>query len=151
MTEFLGEYEVSVDNRGRLLLPAGIRKQIPEGFGEKFVVNRGFEKCVTIYTMDVWNVIHQKVNKLNSFKEDVRLFKRLFLNGACYADIDNADRILIPKQLMEHAGIVKEAVLTAQGDKLELWDKDTYYKHINENAGSYSSLANNMGNLFDGE
>jgi MraZ protein len=154
MTSFLGESEVAIDAKGRFLLPARIGKQIPDGLGEKFVMNRGFEKCITIYTMDVWSVIHDKVSKLNDFKEEVRRFKRLFLNGASIVELDSAGRMLVTKSLLEYAGITKEAVLTAQGNKLELWDKDSYYAYLQQNSPNFSDLSNNvaidMGNPFEG-
>ncbi len=148
MTSFFGESEVSLDVRGRFLLPAHIRKQIPEGLGGRFVINRGFEKCITIYTLDVWGVIHDWISRLNDFDDEERLFKRLFLNGAAEVETDTADRLLIPKAMMEYAGITKEAVLTPQGNKLELWDKVTYYEHIKQNAPSFSQLAKKIGNPF---
>jgi MraZ protein len=154
MTSFFGENEIAVDSKGRFLLPAKIAKQIAEGSGEKFVMNRGFEKCVTIYTMDVWNVIYSKVSKLNDFKEDVRKFKRLFLNGATIVELDTAGRLLVPKPLLEYAGIDREAVLTAQGSKLELWKKENYFGFIDNNSAGFSdlaeSVANDYGNPFDG-
>lgn len=148
MVNFLGEYEVAVDAKGRMLLPSGFRKQLAEGAGEKFVVNRGFEHCMTIYTMDVWNAIFEKVNRLNDFKPEVREFKRLFLNGATIVEVDSADRILLPKQLQEYAGIKKDAVLSAQGNKLELWDKDSYYNYLNQKSGGFSKLAESVANDF---
>jgi len=153
MTSFLGEYEVAFDAKGRFLLPSGFRKQLAEGAGDKFVINRGFENCITIYTMDVWNALSEKINKLNDFKPEVRQFKRLFLNGANIVEVDSADRLLLPKPLLEHAGIKKDAVLSAQGNKVELWDKDTYYNYLRQNAGSFSNLAEQVvgdsGNPFE--
>jgi MraZ protein len=155
MTSFLGESEVAMDAKGRFLLPASIRKQIPEGLGDKFVINRGFESCLTIYTMDVWNVIFDKVSRLNDFKPEVREFKRLFLNGASIVELDSADRMLVSKPLLEYAGIEikSDAVLAAQGNKLELWDKVTYYNYLKQNSGGFSKLAaqvaNDFGNPFD--
>jgi MraZ protein len=153
MTNFLGESELAMDSKGRFLLPAKISRQIPEGMGEKFVMNRGFEKCINIYTTDVWNVIYEKVSKLNDFKEEVRKFKRLFLNGASIVELDSTGRILVAKPLLEYAGITKDAVVTAQGNKMELWDKDTYYKYLEQNSGGFSqlaeSVANDFGNPFD--
>ena len=90
------------------------------------------ENCLTVYTIDTWNAVSEKINRLNDFKPNVREFKRLFLNGATIVEVDSADRILIPKQLQEYAGIKKDAVLSAQGNKLELWDKDTYYNYLRE-------------------
>jgi len=148
MTSFLGEYEVAIDAKGRFLLPSGFRKQLAEGTGEKFVINRGFENCLTIYPADTWNAISDKINKLNDFKPNVREFKRLFLNGATMVEVDNADRILLPKQLQEYAGIKKDAVLSAQGNKVELWDKDTYYNYLREHSGGFSKLAEEVANDF---
>ncbi len=148
MTSFLGEYEVAIDAKGRILMPAGLRKQLPEGLGKQFVMNRGFESCVTMYTMDVWSAISDKVNKLNDFKPNVREFKRLFLNGANIVETDTADRVLVPKQLLEYAGIKKDAVLSAQGNKLELWDKDTYYNYLAQRAGGFSKLAEDVAEDF---
>jgi MraZ protein len=148
MTSFLGEYEVAIDAKGRFLLPLGFRKQLAEGAGEKFVVNRGFENCLTIYTMGTWSAISEKINKLNDFKPNVREFKRLFLNGATMVEVDSADRILLPKQLQEYAGIKKDAVLSAQGNKVELWDKDTYYNYLREHSGGFSKLAEEVANDF---
>jgi MraZ protein len=148
MANFLGEYEVSVDAKGRFLLPSGFRKQIADGSGGKFVINRGIENCLTIYTLDTWNAISDKINKLNDFKPNVREFKRLFLNGATMVEIDNADRILLPKQLQEYAGIKKDAVMSAQGNKVELWDKDTYYNYLRDHAAGFSKLAEEVAGDF---
>ena len=148
MANFLGEYEVALDVRGRFLLPSGFRKQLAEGEGEKFVINRGFENCLTIYTLSFWNAITEKINKLNDFKPEVREFKRLFLNGANIVEPDSADRLLVVKSLMEYAGIKKDAVLSAQGNKLELWDKDTYYNYLRQHAGGFSKLAEDVANDF---
>jgi MraZ protein len=148
MASFLGEYEVAMDAKGRFLLPSGFRKQLPEGSGEKFVINRGFENCLSIYPMDTWNAISEKINRLNDFKPNVREFKRLFLNGATIVEVDSADRLLLPKPLQEYAGIKKDAVLSAQGNKLELWDKDTYYNYLRQHAGGFSKLAEDVANDF---
>ncbi len=148
MANFLGEYEVALDAKGRFLLPSGFRKQLAEGEGGKFVINRGFENCLTIYTVDVWNSISEKINKLNDFKPAVREFKRLFLNGANMVEPDSADRLLVAKPLMDFAGIKKDAVLSAQGNKLELWDKDTYYNYLRQHAGGFSKLAEEVANDF---
>ncbi len=141
MTDLLGEYEVAVDAKGRFLVPAGFRKQLPEGDGACFVINRGFENCLTLYPIVNWKKLAEKINRLNDFNEKVRKFKRLFLNGATNVDIDSAGRLLLPKPLQEYAGIKKDMVFSAQGSKVELWDKDTYYKYINNAADGFSDLA----------
>jgi MraZ protein len=141
MTNFLGEYEVAVDAKGRFLLPSGFRKQLPADAAERFVINRGFEHCLTLYTVDSWNILSEKINRLNDFNPKVREFKRLFLNGANMIDVDSAGRILLPKPLQEYASIKKDVILSAQGNKVEIWDKDTYYNYIKEHASSFSDLA----------
>lgn len=141
MTGFLGEYEVAIDAKGRFLLPAGFRKQLPEGAAERFVINRGFENCLTLYPMDTWNALAEKINKLNDFNPKVREFKRLFLNGATVVEADSAGRLLLSKPLQEYANIKKDMIFSAQGNKVELWDKDTYYEYIRQRASDFSNLA----------
>lgn len=148
MTNFLGEYEIAIDAKGRFLLPVALRKQLPDGANGKFVVNRGIENCLSVYMEETWNAISDKINRLNDFKPSVRQFKRLFLNGATAVETDTADRILIPKPLLEYAGIKKDAVLCAQGNKLELWDKDTYYNYLRDHAGGFSKLAEEVADDF---
>jgi MraZ protein len=145
MPSFLGEYEVAIDAKGRFLLPAGLRKQLPEGYGDRFVINRGFEKCLVLYTMDVWDVLSARMSKLNDFNEKERAFKRLFLNGASSVELDSAGRMLLPKNLMEFAGLSKDMILAAQGNKVELWDKEAYQKYMQDNVASLSALAQEVG------
>lgn len=145
MHTFLGEYEVAIDAKGRFLLPAGLRKQLPEGAADRFVINRGFENCLVVYTMDVWQVLSAKINKLNDFNQKERAFKRLFLNGACIVELDSAGRMLLPKNLMEYAGLSKDMVLAAQGNKVELWDKEAYQNYMKQHVGGLSLLAEEVG------
>ena len=112
------------------------------------MIKRDFESCLTIYPLDTWKAVSDKINKLNDFKPAVSEFKRLFLNGATVVELDSADRMLVPKQLQEYAGIKKDAVLAAQGNKLELWDKDTYYNYLRQNAVNMSRLAEEVANDF---
>jgi len=144
MTGFLGEYEVAIDAKGRFLVPSGFRKQLPEGSGERFVVNRGFENCLTLYPLSSWNALAEKINKLNDFNPKVRDFKRLFLNGATMVDVDSAGRLLLPKLLQEYASIKKDMIFSAQGNKVELWDKDTYYNYIRQQSVNFSDLASEV-------
>jgi MraZ protein len=151
MHHFIGEYEVAIDAKGRFLLPAGFRKQLPEEGGDQFVINRGFEQCLTLYPMDTWNRLSEQLGKLNDFNPKAREFKRLFLNGANKVELDGAGRMLLTKPQMEFAGIKKEMVLSLQGDKAELWDKDTYYEYLRQRAGSFSHLAEEVagGDFFN--
>lgn len=144
MANFIGEYELSIDAKGRFLLPSSFRKQIPKDAGMEFVVSRGFEQCLNLYPMDEWNILSDKINKLNDFNPKVRDFKRLFLNGANIVESDAAGRLLLTKTLLEHAGISKDIVLTAQGNKMEIWDKAAHRAHIQSKMGDFSDLANEV-------
>mgnify|MGYP003582211341 FL=1 len=126
MTGLIGEFEITLDSKGRFLLPAGFKKQLAEGDDVRFVINRGIEKCLSIYPMSSWQPLAEKINALNDFNPKVREFKRLFLNGATFVEPDSAGRILVPGRLKEHAGIEKDAVMMGIGEKMEIWDKSKY-------------------------
>lgn len=131
MTGFLGEYEVRLDAKGRFLLPSGYKKQISDG-NAPFVLNRGFEKCLRVYTQESWEPLFQQLSQLNDFDPEVRTFKRYFLNGATLVELDTAGRILIPKNLIEYAGLDKDIILAPSTGKIEIWDK-TRYRELFDN------------------
>lgn len=126
MTGFLGEYEATLDAKGRFLLPTGIRKQLQEADSHQFVLNRGFEKCLSLYPMSEWMPLFEQLKKLNDFDPKVRTFKRFFLAGATVVELDTASRILLPKNLMEYAELSRDIVLAANTNKIEIWDKQKY-------------------------
>jgi transcriptional regulator MraZ len=128
MNGFIGEYEATLDAKGRFLLPAGFKKQLSEEAGNQFVINRGFEKCLTLYPMKSWEPIFAELGKLNDFDPKVREFRRYFMNGATVLELDSAGRLLVPSNLKEHAGLEKDIVLVAAMNKIEIWDKDKYQK-----------------------
>ncbi|MBO9572385.1 MAG: division/cell wall cluster transcriptional repressor MraZ [Chitinophagaceae bacterium] len=137
-----GEFEATVDGKGRFLLPSAIRKQLPEDGSNRFVINRGFEKCLALYPMDNWKPKFEAIGKLNDFDPKVRQFKRYFLNGATDMELDSAGRLLLPQSLKEHAGIDKDIVLLASYDKIEIWDKTKYNEFFESmTAENFSDLA----------
>ena len=95
MNGFHGEYEATVDAKGRFLIPGGLKKQLPEGEG-RFILSRGFEKCLTLYPIASWEKIVAKISQLNDFDPKVRQFRRQFLGGATEIELDNAGRMLLP-------------------------------------------------------
>ena len=142
MTGFLGEYEATVDPKGRFLLPAGFKKQLEAEAGNSFVINRGFEKCLTLYPMESWEPIFTEISKLNDFDPKVREFRRYFLNGATTVELDSAGRILLPPNLKAHAGLEKDIVLVAAVSKIEIWDKKKYAQFFESfTPDSFSKLA----------
>ena len=134
MANIVGEFEVTVDAKGRFLLPAAFRRELPPGGGEKFMINRSKEKCQTLYIMDEWEkLINERINTLDDVKnKEDRDFKRFFYSGLATLVPDSADRVLIPKNLLEYAGITKDAVFQAQGNKVEIWDKVTLENYLKE-------------------
>ena len=147
MTGFLGEFEVTVDAKGRFLLPAGFKKQLLEESANQFVINRGIESCLSLYPMQSWEPIFSEISQLNDFDPKVRDFRRYFLNGATQVELDSAGRLLLPKTLMEYAGLEKDIVLVSAVTKIEIWDKSKY-KALFDNFSpeAYSKLANDVMN-----
>ncbi len=145
MTGFLGEFEATLDAKGRFLLPAGFKRQLPEEETNRFVINRGFEKCLALYPMRTWEPLFEKITGLNEFDPKQREFRRAFLNGATFVEPDTAGRILLPPTLKAYAGLQKDIVLMATGDKLEIWDSNKY-KEIFDSLSSdtFSDLGNQV-------
>jgi MraZ protein len=142
MLGFLGEYEVTLDAKGRFLLPAGFKKQLPEEGTPYWVINRGMDQCLSMYTKESWEPIFEKVSKLNDFDTKSRQFRRVFLNGATIVEADSAGRLLIPKNLSEFAGLERDIVLVSAIDKIEVWDKAKYQRFFEAySADSFSDLA----------
>ncbi|HYM95651.1 MAG TPA: division/cell wall cluster transcriptional repressor MraZ [Chitinophagaceae bacterium] len=126
MTGFLGEFEATLDAKGRFLLPAGFKKQLSEEDSNRFVINRGFEKCLSLYPLKSWEPLFGEISKLNDFDPQVRGFRRYFLNGATIVEPDSAGRLLVPPNLKDHAGLQKDIVLVAAVNKIEIWDSNKY-------------------------
>ena len=139
---FLGEYEATLDAKGRFLLPAGFKRQLPDGENTRFVINRGFEKCLSLYPIQSWQPLYDQISSLNDFDPKVREFRRYFLNGAIEVEPDSAGRILIPQNLKDYAGLGKDLVLAAAVNKIEIWDKEKYQKFFESySPDDFSSLA----------
>ena len=142
MTGFLGEFEATLDAKGRFLLPAGLKKQLPEGENTRFVINRGFEKCLSLYPKQSWEPLFAKISTLNDFDPAVRSFRRYFLNGATEVELDSSGRLLLPPNLKEYAELAKDIVLVSAVDKIEIWSADNYTKFFESYSPvDFSSLA----------
>jgi MraZ protein len=148
MSHFLGEFECKLDAKGRLMLPAGLRKQMPDSEREGLVVNRGFEKHLVIYTRKEWDTIVEDLSKLNQYEKKTREFIRYFTRGASELSLDAAGRILLPRSLMEYAGMGADVVLASQFNKIEVWAKDAYDAQLDNEPDNFSNLAEEvMGGL----
>jgi len=141
MAGFLGEYPVTLDGKGRLKIPAALKKQMNPAVNGRFVINRGFEKCLVLYPYDEWEKVVARVNKLNTFKKEHRDFVRIFYRGATELTIDGADRLLVPRHLLEFAGIKSDALLAARNTVIEMWNEKTYQGQMKVDSDQFADLA----------
>ncbi len=142
MVNLIGTYECKVDAKGRLMVPSAFKKQLLPMMEEGFVLKRSvFQTCLEMYPMSEWNILMQRINKLNRFKKKNNDFIRRFTAGVKIIEIDATGRLLIPKDLISFAGISKEIVLSSALNIIEIWDKDQYEEIINETADDFADLA----------
>lgn len=148
MSHFLGEFECKLDAKGRLMVPSGLRKQMPEAEKDGLVVNRGFEKHLVVYTRKEWDRIMEDLSKLNQYEKKTREFIRYFTRGATELSLDAAGRVLFPKSLLDYAGIGADAVLSSQFNKIEVWAKEAYDAQMDNEPENFANLAEEvMGSL----
>jgi MraZ protein len=152
MAGLVGEFEVRLDSKGRFLFPSGLRKQLPVSSQRDFMLNKGFEDCLTLYPLPDWERISDKLSKMNLFKPKNRMFYRLFHQGAKQISLDNAGRILVPVTHMLRVGLDQDVMLIAYNDRIEIWDKAKYFEMIEDNMTDFADLADEvMGDINDGE
>jgi MraZ protein len=141
MTNLIGEYECRIDDKGRIILPTGLKRQIPQEAQEHFVINRGFESCLVLYPMNEWKVISEEVNRLNLYNRKNRNFVRYFYRGATELALDGSSRLLLPKTLLGYAGIQHEVILFAYSNRIEVWAKAKYESLMTNEPEDFAQLA----------
>ncbi|ARV06482.1 division/cell wall cluster transcriptional repressor MraZ [Polaribacter sp. SA4-10] len=148
MINLIGTYECKADAKGRLMFSSAFKKQLHPVLQEGFVVKRAvFQPCLELYPMKEWNLMMEKINKLNRFVKKNNDFIRRFTAGVKMVELDVTGRILIPKDLCEFAGIKKQIVLSSAVNIIEIWDKEKYEKAIGDAAVDFADLAEEvMGN-----
>lgn len=139
-----GEYDCKADAKGRLRLPSSLIKQLGEKDKVHFTINRGFEQHLMLYPSDVWDKKTKEINKLNLYNSKERAVVRYFYRGASDLSIDSADRILLPKTLMEYAGIEKEIVLFAYNEVIEVWAKSKYEEMLSLEPKEFGDITENI-------
>ncbi len=151
MNSIIGTYECKVDAKGRLLLPAPLKKQLTASLQDGFVLKRSvFQPCLELYPMQEWNLMMAKINKLNRFVKKNNDFIRRFTAGVKVVEIDNLGRLLIPKDLTLFGTISKDVVLSSAVNIVEIWDKDLYEKSLDNSEIDFADLAEDvMGNVND--
>ena len=141
MTQLLGEFDCKLDAKGRLMVPAALKKQLPNAENEGLIINRGFEKNLVIYPKNVWDAVVADLAKLNIYDQENRAFVRAFTRGATELSLDAAGRVLLPKSLVEYAGIGSDLVLACQLDRIEVWDKKSYEDIFDDVPANFADLA----------
>tara|TARA_R110002050_G_scaffold216894_6_gene352945 strand:- start:268 stop:738 length:471 start_codon:yes stop_codon:yes gene_type:complete len=142
LNSFIGTYECKADAKGRLMIPAVLKKQLSSALQDGFVLKRAvFQPCLELYPMSEWNKMMEKINKLNRFKKKNNDFIRRFTAGVKIVEVDSAGRLLIPKDLIGFSGISKQVVLASAVNILEIWDKDKYEQAIDDAASDFADLA----------
>ena len=141
VTNLIGEFECRLDDKSRVILPSGLKKQISPEAQDRFVINRGFENCLVLYPMNEWKGISEEINRLNLYNRKNRDFARYFYRGATELTLDNASRLLLPKSLLSYAGIVRDVVLFAFSNRIEVWARDRYEKLMTDEPADFSLLA----------
>lgn len=124
MASFKGEYEHSLDAKGRVSFPSRLRKSLAPDAMENFTILRGLEKCLLLYPENQWRNVENSLSQLNSFKRDSRIVLRNFLRSAEDLALDNQNRLALPAKLMQWANITSKVVFIGMGDCIELWSPD---------------------------
>ena len=141
---FMGEYHHSIDEKGRLIIPSKFRTEL----GESFVITRGLENCLFVYSLVEWNKITDKLKKLPFTKQNARNFNRFLLSGATITELDKQGRANIPSTLVDFASLDKDCVIIGVNDRLEIWSKTKWENFFNENSDKLSDISED---LFSGD
>lgn len=151
MNTIIGTYECKVDVKGRLMIPSALKKQLANSLQDGFVLKRSvFQSCLELYPMTEWNLMMQKINKLNRFVKKNNDFIRRFTAGVKVVEIDALGRLLIPKDLVAFGKISKDIVFSSAVNIIEIWDKDLYEISIAGGDIDFADLAEDvMGNIND--
>jgi len=145
MTTFIGDYSCKVDAKGRIILPMVFKKQMPSAAEDRFVVRKGiFGKCLVLYSMEEWSKEIEKIrSRLNPYNKEHDEFMRIFFKGTAEMELDSSNRLLIPKRMLELAGIEKDVVLLGKDRWIEIWAEEVYAQ-IDMPSDQFSNLAEKL-------
>jgi MraZ protein len=137
---FMGEFQHSLDEKGRITIPSKFR----DGLGQSFVVTRGLDNCLFVYPREEWSTLEQKLKALPLMKSDARAFTRFFFSGATECDLDKQGRVNIPSNLREHAKLDKDAVVIGVSNRVEIWGKDAWEGYAQQSEDSFNEIAEKL-------
>lgn len=139
---FMGEYNHTIDDKGRLIIPAKFRELL----GEEFILTRGLDGCLSIYPLKEWEAFEEKLRALPLTDKNARTFSRFFVAGAAACTLDKQGRILVPQTLREFAGLSKDVVLSGNINRVEVWSKENWTKNCNyDNMNEIAASMQEMG------
>jgi len=141
---FYGEYRHSIDNKGRLIIPSKFRETLKESYIDKFVVTRGLEKCLFVFTINEWTQLQSKIKNLSLMKANARSFSRILFSGAYEAICDKQGRIMLPQHLIDYGKIKKEVVVVGVSTRFEIWSVDSWNKFVTESLDNYETIAEEL-------
>lgn len=139
----LGEYEHTIDTKGRIAMPAKLR----EGLGAKFIITKGLDGCLFVYALDEWQRVEQKLASLPMSRKTARDFTRFLFGGACEGECDKQGRVLLPANLRRYAALEREAVIVGVGSRAEIWDAAKWQQYNEESAEDVGELAEQLADL----
>ncbi|RKD34292.1 division/cell wall cluster transcriptional repressor MraZ [Thermohalobacter berrensis] len=140
---FIGEYQHSIDKKGRLIIPAKFR----EALGNSFILTKGLDNCLFVYPLDEWRKFEEKLNSLPLTRKDARAFVRFFFAGATECQLDKQGRILIPSNLRKHCKLEKDAVIIGVSNRVEIWSLEEWDSYNEADDLSYENIAEKMAEL----
>ncbi|WP_427338488.1 division/cell wall cluster transcriptional repressor MraZ [Caloranaerobacter sp. DY30410] len=140
---FIGEYQHSIDKKGRLIIPAKFR----EDLGDSFILTKGLDNCLFVYPKSEWKVLEEKLKSLPLTRKDARAFVRFFFAGATECELDKQGRILIPSNLRQHCKLVKDAIIIGVSNRVEIWSKEEWILYNEDEDLSYENIAEKMAEL----
>ncbi len=138
---FKGQFTYSIDSKGRVSIPAKLRKQVSPEANDTFVMTQGTATCIDVYPHDQWQKFESKLESLNPFKPNEAKFIRLILQFATEDTLDSQSRILIPQNLLQYAKIEKEVLILGALKKIELWNPDVYAEYLKQTPETYEQIA----------
>ncbi len=141
---FYGEYEHTLDKKGRLIVPSKFRESVKEQEIERFFITRGLDACLFVFTEDEWRLQEQKFKSAPFTKPDVRKFNRLFFSGAVEATADKQGRILVPAYLKDFAGIKRDVMIVGVSNRFEIWSKEKWVEYYENTRDSFESVAEKL-------
>ena len=148
MQSLIGEFDCKVDAKGRFMFPINLRKQLDVAFDQGFVINRNLhQKCLVLYPILEWNKLNKKLSKLNRLIKANDVFVRKFTGGATGADADTTGRVLLPKSLVDYAGILTDIKVLGSNNVIEIWDKNLYDQFLSQDVDIEKLAQDVLGNL----